>query len=142
MVRMSSPSIPSYLLCVRKIHEKFGMPPAARGLAPLGSPWALTWMRVTTGGVKFRRTFVRGEELSCILKGRARTSGFLSADMVSRVEFIAAWRRMTTFRAGRFPPRFQWCPRTPISVSGYPAYQLVFGSNPVDLFGWDDKDGD
>ena len=29
-----------------------------------------------------------------------------------------------------------------LSASGFSAYQMVFGSNPVDLFGWDDGDED
>ena len=31
---------------------------------------------------------------------------------------------------------------TDISAGGYSANQLVFGSSPVDLFGWDERDGD
>ena len=31
---------------------------------------------------------------------------------------------------------------TLVSASGYSAYQLVFGSNPMDLYGWDDSDDD
>ena len=29
----------------------------------------------------------------------------------------------------------QWCLNTLVSASGYSAYQLVFGSNPMDLYG-------
>ena len=29
-----------------------------------------------------------------------------------------------------------------VSASCYPAYQLVFGANPTDLYDWDDSDGD
>ena len=36
----------------------------------------------------------------------------------------------------------QWCLNTLVSASGYSAYQLVFGSNPMDLYGWDDSDDD
>ena len=36
----------------------------------------------------------------------------------------------------------QWCLNTLVSASGYSAYQLVFGSNPMDLYGWDDSEGD
>ena len=35
-----------------------------------------------------------------------------------------------------------WCLNTLISRSGFSAYRLVFGSNPVDLFGWQDEDED
>ena len=35
----------------------------------------------------------------------------------------------------------QWRPNTMISASGYSAFQFVFGSNPVDLNGWDDQEG-
>ena len=31
---------------------------------------------------------------------------------------------------------------TLVSASGYSAYQLVFGSNSMDLYGWDDTDED
>ena len=36
----------------------------------------------------------------------------------------------------------QWCLNTLISASGYSAYQLVFGSNPTDRYGWGDTDED
>ena len=29
-----------------------------------------------------------------------------------------------------------------LSANGFSAYQMVFGSNPVDLFGWEDGDED
>ena len=34
----------------------------------------------------------------------------------------------------------QWRLNAMLSSSGFSAYQMVFGSNPVDLFGWDDSD--
>ena len=36
----------------------------------------------------------------------------------------------------------QWGLNTLISAGGFPANQMVFGSNPFDLFGWDGRDGD
>ena len=36
----------------------------------------------------------------------------------------------------------QWCLNTLISGGGFSAYQLVFGSNPADLFGWVYEDED
>ena len=36
----------------------------------------------------------------------------------------------------------QWCLNTLVSASGYSAYQLVFGSSPMDLYGWGDADDD
>ena len=36
----------------------------------------------------------------------------------------------------------QWRLNTMVSASGYSAYQLVFGSNPMDLYGWGDTDED
>ena len=36
----------------------------------------------------------------------------------------------------------QWCLNTMVSASGFSAYQLVFGSSPMDLYGWDDTDED
>ena len=36
----------------------------------------------------------------------------------------------------------QWRLRAMLSASGFPAYQMVFGSNPADLFGWEDGDED
>ena len=36
----------------------------------------------------------------------------------------------------------QWRLNTLISRGVYPAYQMVFGSIPVDLFGWEDGDKD
>ena len=48
---------------------------------------------------------------------------------------------------GRFSGRqvlteVQWCLNTLISASGYSAFRLVFGSNPVDLYGWGDSEDD
>ena len=34
----------------------------------------------------------------------------------------------------------QWCLDTMVSPSGSSDYQLVFGSNPMDLYGWGDSD--
>ena len=36
----------------------------------------------------------------------------------------------------------QWRLNTMLSASGFPAYQVVFGSNPEDFFGWEDGDED
>ena len=36
----------------------------------------------------------------------------------------------------------QWCLNSMISASGYSAFQLVFGSNPADFYGWGDRDDD
>ena len=38
--------------------------------------------------------------------------------------------------------RAQWYLNTMISASGYLAFSLVFGSDPVDLYGWDDREED
>ena len=48
---------------------------------------------------------------------------------------------------GRFSGRqliaeIQFCLNTMVSTSGFSAYQLVFGSNPADNFGWGDDDED
>ena len=36
----------------------------------------------------------------------------------------------------------QWCLNAMLSSSGFSAYQMLFGSNPVDFFGWEDGDED
>ena len=36
----------------------------------------------------------------------------------------------------------QWRLNAMLSTSGFSAYQMVFGSNPADLFGWDDSEED
>ena len=36
----------------------------------------------------------------------------------------------------------QWRLNTMLSASGFPAYQMLFGSNPADFFGWEDGDED
>ena len=48
---------------------------------------------------------------------------------------------------GRSPGRqlfaeVQFCLNTMVAASGFSAYQLVFGSNPADNFGWGDEDED
>ena len=40
------------------------------------------------------------------------------------------------------PSEVKWCLDTTPSTGGSPAYQKVFGSDPVDLFGWGDGDED
>ena len=42
----------------------------------------------------------------------------------------------------RMPSKVQWCLNTMRSASGFSAYQMAFGSNPVDFFGWEDGDED
>ena len=47
----------------------------------------------------------------------------------------------------RFPSRQilaegQWCLNATISAGGFSANPMVFGSNPMDLFGWEDADDD
>ena len=42
----------------------------------------------------------------------------------------------------RISAEVQWRLNSPISGGGYSAYQLVSGSDHVDLFGWGDKDKD
>ena len=46
------------------------------------------------------------------------------------------------FSSGRILSEVQWCLNTMLSAGGFSAYQMVFGSNPVDSFGWDDGDED
>ena len=70
-----------------------------------------------------------------------RTHGLLSVVIVLRGEF----NRLMD--GGRLLGRqiltgVQWRLETFVSVRGLPAYQMVFGSNPVDLCGWEDTGGD
>ena len=44
------------------------------------------------------------------------------------------------FSSGQILWEVQWCLNTMISASGFSAYQMVFGRNPVELFGWEDND--
>ena len=46
------------------------------------------------------------------------------------------------FSGKQIPAEAQRCLNTMISASGYSACQLVFGSNPVGLYGWDDQEED
>ena len=46
------------------------------------------------------------------------------------------------FPSKQIPSEVQRCPGTLIPASGYSANQIVFGSNPVDLSGGDDKNED
>ena len=46
------------------------------------------------------------------------------------------------YAASQILTEAQWCLITLVPAGGYSAYQLVFGSNPMDLFGWDDSDED
>ena len=46
------------------------------------------------------------------------------------------------FPSKQIPSGVQWCLITLIPAGGYSACQMVFGSNPVDLFGRDDGDED
>ena len=46
------------------------------------------------------------------------------------------------FSGGQISAEVQWRLNTVICGSGYSAYLMVFGSNPVGLFGWGDTDED
>ena len=46
------------------------------------------------------------------------------------------------FSVKPIPPEVQRCLNALISGGGCSANQLVFGSDPFDLFGWDDKGGE
>ena len=46
------------------------------------------------------------------------------------------------FASEQILARAQWCLDSMISAGGFPAYQMVFGSNPTDHFGWEDADED
>ena len=40
------------------------------------------------------------------------------------------------------PAEGQWRLSTLMSGDGFPAYQMVLGSNPADLYGWEDRNED
>ena len=44
------------------------------------------------------------------------------------------------FQAKQILTVAQWCLGTVISGGGLSDYRAVFGPNPVDLYGWEDKD--
>ena len=46
------------------------------------------------------------------------------------------------FSRKQIPAGAHWCLNSLVSVAGFSAYQLVFGSNPADLLGWGEGDGD
>ena len=46
------------------------------------------------------------------------------------------------FSGSQISTKAQWCLNSMVSASGFSAYQLVFGSNPMDLRGWGDSDED
>ena len=46
------------------------------------------------------------------------------------------------FPSGQILGEVQRCLNSMLASSGFSAYQMVFGSNPADLFGWGDSDED
>ena len=46
------------------------------------------------------------------------------------------------FSGAQLPAGAQWRRNTLFPGSGFSAYQMVFGSNPADGYGWGGKDGD
>ena len=46
------------------------------------------------------------------------------------------------FPSGQILSEAQWRLNTTLASSGFSAYQMVFGSNPADLFGWDGSEED
>ena len=46
------------------------------------------------------------------------------------------------FSGAQILAEVRWCLQTLISSSRFSAYRMVFGSNPVDLFEWEDKGED
>ena len=43
---------------------------------------------------------------------------------------------------GQLITEVQFCLNTMLSTNGFPTYQMVFGSNPADNFGWGEEAGD
>ena len=46
------------------------------------------------------------------------------------------------FLSKTFLSEVQWCLNAMLSSGGFSAYQMVFGSTPVDFFGWEGGGGD
>ena len=49
---------------------------------------------------------------------------------------MIVWSRATVFSGEQLLAEVHWRLNAHTSGGGYSAYQLVFGSNPVDLVGW------
>ena len=62
--------------------------------------------------------------------------------MVLREEFTIAWWKMTGCLGDRSLRRCSCARFSSTSGGGHPAYRTVFGPNPADLVGWEDKDED
>ena len=99
-------------------------------------------MRLGNGKMRYGQNCTPSDELNCYSKGSVRAPWILE-----RRNGLAQGIYNRSQKDDRFPGRqilaeVQWCLNTVISGGGFSAYQMVFGSNPADLYGWEDKDED
>ena len=92
-------------------------------------------MRVGTGRVNCVLKCAPNDESDCFLKGLVRAQWILER----RNGFArGSYRRLKEddrFSGRQIPAEVQWRPNTRISGGGFSAYQTVFGSTPVVLYG-------
>ena len=125
----------------RKTH-RCAMRSALHGLGFSGSPSVSGGMRSVNGRMKFGRTSARGVGLRSNFKERVRFPWILERrNGLARGTYnrLAADDRFT---GEQLLFEESLCLNTLISGGGNAAHRIVFGSNPVDLFGWDSKDED
>ena len=122
--------------------RRFGVIFASRGTALLASIGASRELKVGCGSVKRERICVQREGPDTISRVWRALHGFLSLETALREEFTPGRSRMAAFLGeGQTSAEVRRRLHTLISGGGCPAYQLVFGSNQVDLF-WSGDTGE
>ena len=115
------------------------MPFASHRLRSVDSPIEFRWMNAVKGRMESGRTFVRNAASSSNFGGRAHATWILGCRCgLARVTYD---RLMASdrFLRKQILSEVQWCLNARISAGGNFAYQVVSGSNPVNLFERDDR---
>ena len=103
------------------------------GWASWPRPRASRRMRVGARGMRYGRSFVRIVELSCGFNELALIHGFWNLVIALRGAFFCLIED-DRFSIRRILSESQWRLGTMLSAGGFPAYQMVFGPNPVVFF--------
>ena len=93
--------------------------------------------------MRFGRIHEQQDEVNCSFKEKTRVHGNWYDVMALREEFVTAFSKMIAFPVGRFfrTGNNFWVPC--FQQGGFlRTYQMASGSNPVDLFGWEDDKED
>ena len=110
------------------------------GWARLALPSVSRWMKEANGKMKFGRIIARNAVLNYRLRASEHTPWLLERRNGLARGIYSRLVEDYRFSRADISGEVQWCLNTMLSSSGFSVYQMVFGSNPVDIFGWEAQD--